>query len=179
MYRCRDCVLEFEELKQLGDGLEFATCGFCGAVADRAYDLERVNIRPDMEPGYNIGLGEYIGSRRELRERLAYHNARAPDLFMNDNPSDGRLTSEERAELEGNSPGIAGTVLEKRRRGDWSSEPDGELTEKDMTGEPFTPIMSKVVTEGKADYQAIRDQIKETHAKGLSDGQRDTWRTGV
>lgn len=125
-------------------------CHKCGAPMQRVYDSQNVAVRGDIEPGYDISLGEYVGSRRELREKLAYANAYNPDLMMNGAPSAGRLTSEERAEVEGRSVPVSQTIFEKRKQPGWGNNPSGD---------------EAVVTEGESNYGKIRESIKQAHGR--------------
>ena len=138
-----------EEIRTSSADNTKSNCEFCGGSALRAYDKENVIIRPDLEPGYNESLGEHVGSRRELREKLAFHNAASPDLVTNSYPSDGRLTKEERAEVADKR----NSVFDRRQRPGWGSNPVGEAAEEG------------IAVEGKANYQEIRDVIKKRHKK--------------
>ena len=154
VFRCIDCQSEQEEIKDTG--CSESVCLFCGAKAIRAYDRQTISVRPDIEPQYDISLGEYVGSRREYREKLAYNNAYSPDLMLNDTPSAGRLTKEERDEVEGRQVVERGTIFEKRKRPGWGSNVGGD---------------EAVVSEGKADYQPIKAYIKRQHERGRADGK--------
>lgn len=123
-------------------------CDKCGKSMQRVYDKQNVAMRGDIEPGFDISLGAYVGSRRELRDKLAYSNAYNPDLMMDDTPSAGRLTVEERAEVEGRNIPVQETVFEKRKRANWGSSPPGD---------------ESIVAEGEADYGKIREAAKRDH----------------
>lgn len=150
-FRCTECdhVEEFIESIDQRDNPHF--CPFCSSLMRRAIELQNVVIRGDIEPGFDESLGEYVGSRRELREKLAYRNAYNPDLMTNSEPKDGRLTKEERAIVEGRPMPERKTIFDRRQEPGWASE----SSELDDTG------MSVVATEGNADYKEIIGYIKE------------------
>lgn len=142
-YRCVNnyCSLHvanytWESYRYNFSGRDRDDCPKCGEVGERAHDKEIPIIRPDIEPGYNISIGENVGSRRELREHMAIHNAASDDMLINSYPSDGRLVKEERAEFLSKKAG-----------------------KKSISG-------FDVVTEGVANYQEIRDYAKEYKRKG-------------
>ena len=147
MFRCF-CGQEKEELFRVPRVTRPIYCDKCGRPMERVYDKQNVAFREDIVAGYDVSLGEYIGSRKHLRERLAYHNAHNPDLMTNSNPSAGRLTVEERALAEGQSVPDNETIFEKRKRLGWGNDPIGE---------------EAVATEGVADYSDIRQSIKQYH----------------
>lgn len=152
VFRCTKCALEFEEFRHGFAGRDSAKCGFCGSAAVRAHDKETVHVVPDIEPRYDIPLGKNITSRREYREALAYQNAWSPDLMLNDSPNDGRLTREERMELEGTQVNsVSGNIFERRKRAGW-----GSSNEKDA-----------ITVEGKADYEPIKEHIRKQHERRL------------
>ena len=138
---------EWEEYRATFEGRDKSICPVCGGDAVRAHDKELPNIRPDIEPGYNVSVGAHIGSRRELREHMAFHNAASDDLITNSYPSDGRLVKEERDEVRGKS-----SVLDNRKKAGWGREPSTSGFD--------------IKTEGVADYQKIRDYAKEHKRKG-------------
>ena len=117
----------------------------CGNRMDRAMNHEGVLVIPDMEPGFQESAGEYISSRKDWRESLARNNAHDPNLFMNSNPSAGRITEEERRNLE------VQTIFDKRQRAGWGKNP--------------AESEDSVVVEGSAEphYREIRRQAKEVH----------------
>lgn len=153
-FRCTNCYLDFESIEPTST--TEVKCGFCGGRAVRAYDKQTVAVRGDIEPRFDESLGEYVGSRREYREKLAYHNAYSPDLFLNDTPSAGRLTSEERSIVEGSEVTERGTIFEKRKRPGW-----GANTEAD----------DRISVEGKADYEPIKEHIKAQHERRRESGK--------
>ena len=144
VYRCKVCGFEFEDIRNHTDS-DVALCKFCGSTADRAHDKEVPVVRPDIEPGYNPSLGKYVTSRKDVREQAAYFNAAVPDLMLNSYPSDGRLSKEERTELEDRE-----TVLTMRDRPGWGDNPDED----------------GIAVEGKADYTKLSDVIKRRHGWG-------------
>jgi len=158
VFRCVNCQLVQEEIKETS--CAETVCSFCGAKSIRAYDLQTVKMVGDIEPHFDISLGENIGSRREYREKLAYNNAYSPDLFMNDTPSDGRLTKEERDEVEGRQVDERGTIFEKRNRPGWGANV--------RVGDS---IPDAIIAEGKADYEPIKDHIKKQHERRRDDGK--------
>ena len=143
VFRCELCGYIHEEVKPYSDSDESA-CTFCGGKANRAHDKETVQVRGDIEPGYNVSLGKYVTSRRDVREEAAKFNAAVPDLMTNSYPSSGRLTKEERVELEQRE-----TVLTKRGKGSWGSNP--------------SDADDGIAVEGKANYDEIRKAVKVRH----------------
>ena len=156
VFRCKVCKLEFEEFRHNYENMNSAKCGFCGGEAVRAHDKEIPHVIPDIEPRYDIGLGEHVTSRKDYREKLAYNNAWSPDLFYKDNPNDGRLVKEERAELESRPVTAQGTVFEKRNRPGWGGNPSDE---------------DSIQVEGKADYEVIKKHIINQHERRLENGE--------
>jgi hypothetical protein len=154
IFRCKICALEIEDIQPTGCGE--IKCTFCGGRAVRAYDKQTVRMIGDIEPRFDESLGVNVGSRREYREQLAYQNAYSPDLFMGSNPSDGRLTREERDEVEGRQVAERGTIFEKRKRYGWASNPSGE---------------DSIVVEGEADYEPIKQHIKSQHERRRQNGK--------
>lgn len=144
VFRCKDCGTVQEELRDVGENNNKASCAFCGGNSERAHDQERVVVRPDIEPGFNESLGQNIGSRRELREALAFNDAHSKELMIGSNPSDGRLTKEERVELIDKQRGVLG----RRDDSGWGNEGTDE---------------DAVTVEGVADYDALRKSIKKNH----------------
>ena len=128
-------------------------CTFCGGKSERDFSKEGVSFRPDIEPGYNESLGMQIGSRRELREVLAFHNAAAPDLMMGGYPSDGRITSaEERVEAVKHESRSGNSVIDKRRNAGWRVNEEAEhVVDEDIS------------VEGRADYKAITADLRKRH----------------
>ncbi len=147
VFRCF-CGQEKEELFNVPRVTRPVYCDKCGKPMERVYDTQNVAMRGDIEPGYDISLGAYVGSRKDLREKLAYLNAYNPDLPTNDTPSAGRLTAEERAEVENRAIPVSETVFEKRNRPGWGASPPGD---------------EAIVSEGEADYGAIREAAKREH----------------
>jgi len=145
VYRCPVCGFVFEDVRSYTDG-EVALCKFCGETANRAHDKEIPIVRPDVEPYYNPSLGKYVTSRKDIREEAARLNAAVPDLMLNSYPSDGRLTKEERAELEDRE-----TVLDRRDNLNWGRNPSGD---------------DGIVAEGEADYDSIKKAIRQRHGWG-------------
>lgn len=148
-YRCInvECEWEWEEYRSTFKGREESYCPNCPSIGLRAHDKETVNIRPDIEPGYNVSVGAHVGSRRELRQHMAFHNAASDDLITNSYPSDGRLVKEERDEVVGKS-----SVLDNRKKSGWGRKPSTSGLD--------------ITIEGVADYQKIRDYAKEYKRKG-------------
>lgn len=147
VFRCY-CGQEKEELFSVPRVTRPVYCDKCGKPMERVYDTQNVAMRGDIEPGFDISLGVYVDSRRDLRDKLAYRNAYNPDLMMNGTPSAGRLTVEERAEVEGRDIPGSQTIFEKRKQPGWSASPPGD---------------EAIVTEGEADYSAIRQAAKRDH----------------
>lgn len=149
-YRCEECVITWDEYRLTMKGRAGSNCPKCGRSARRAHDLEIPSMRSDIEPRFDQSTGAYITSRKDLREQLALHNAASDELPTNSYPSAGRLCEEERKELsnEGNS------LFKNRRKPGWGQSliSDGGEAEIDIT------------VEGKADYQEMRDNIKQQHA---------------
>ena len=86
-------------------------CDSCGKPMERDYSNQTISMRPDIDPQYDISLGEYITSRKDKREKLAYNNAYCPDLMVGSNPSAGRLVKEEKDILEGTTPVLESTDI--------------------------------------------------------------------
>lgn len=154
IFRCEKCALEIEDIQPTG--CSEIKCTFCGSRAVRAYDKQTVKMIGDIEPRYDISLGKYVGSRREYREELAYSNAYAPDLFLGGNPSDGRLTKEERDEVEGRQVVERGTIFEKRQKPGWGSDFGDD---------------ERIAVEGEADYEPIKAHIKKQHERRRGNGK--------
>lgn len=154
VFRCVRCQHEQEEIREVG--CTESACTFCGERAIRAYDKQTVSVIADIEPRYDFSLGKHVSSRREYREELAYQNAYSPDLFMNDTPSAGRLTREERAIAEGREVVERGTVFEKRKRPGWGANPDSD---------------DRIVVEGTADYEPIKEHIRVQHERRRESGK--------
>ena len=155
VYKCIDCKLEFESVESV-ENRNSVSCSFCGGLCDRMLDKQTFSVRPDIEPRYDISLGEHVGSRREYREKLAYNNAYSPDLFIGDTPTEGVLTKEERAELEGEKVLPAGTVFDKRQGENWGSNPLGSMDDDPNLAEG-------VAVFGEADYRTNINTIKKSH----------------
>lgn len=157
-YKCTECGHIEEDLLEINARNKAQSCPHCGALMRRAIELQNVVMRPDIEAGFDESLGEYIGSRRELREKLAFANAYCPDLMQNSEPQAGRLTKEERAIAEGRPVYQKKTIFERRQEPGWGKEPDigSALAGKDPdAGDGL------ITTEGVADYKEIKDYIKE------------------
>lgn len=148
VYRCTACGTTQEELRNYDLDSDKTICGFCGEVSERAHDKERVSVRSDIEPGYNISLGTHIGSRRELREKLAFNNANSPELMLGSNPSEGRMVKEERVEY-----------IDKQRL---AAVGRGEALQK---VEAPDDLVGQYEIEGKADYGIIKQTIKDRHER--------------
>ena len=150
-YRCKFCGSNFEKYAQIAGDIvpECPTCG--SSSVERDYSRQLVAVQPDIEPYYNFSLGEHVGSRRELREKLAYNNAWSPDMPRG-NPTDGVLTKEERFELEGKDvPQHQGSVLDKRRRGE-------------------VRVDHEIDVEGEANYDEIKTKLRERHERRGGNG---------
>lgn len=143
---CTACGHIEEMLTEIKDRNDLPSCKYCGSEMRRAMELQNVIIKGDIEPGFDESLGEYIGSRKELRERLAYHNAYNPDLMIDHEPSAGRLTSEERAIVEGRPVQEKKTIFDRRQEPGWGQEPTG--TQDDM-----------ISTEGQIDRETINQSL--------------------
>ena len=141
-YVCTFCGHRWEEQLPVLNRNDPRTCVKCGLACERDTQREIPVVRGDIEPYINIGLGEHVASRADLREKLAQHNAYSPDLMINDTPNAGRMYPEERADL-----------ASKRVRPGWGENPQKEDV-------PF-----QVYTEGKANYKVIKDQIKRAHGE--------------
>ena len=139
-YSCNNCGERRELLREIPQRGKVVYCSSCGSPMRRALGQEGAVVRGDIEPRYDFSLGEYVGSRREYREKLAQHNAYSPDLFLNTAPSAGRLTKEERQELE-----VARAPAS-----------DGDAGWLDGDG---------ITVEGEADYGSIRAAARRRHAK--------------
>lgn len=98
-YRCPYCGYEQEEYRHTFHGRDKAKCKNCEGTMSRAHDKEIPIIRPDIEPGYNMAVGEYVTSRADLRTHMAVLNAASDDMIINSYPPGGRLCKEERAEM--------------------------------------------------------------------------------
>lgn len=146
-YRCPYCGYEQEEYRYNFKNRDKSTCDECGGSMIRAHDKEIPNIRPDIEPGFNQSIGAHVGSRRELREHMAFHNAASNDMIVNSYPSDGRLVKEERAEVLSKS-----NIFDDRNKRGWGRKPSTSGFDIDI--------------DGKADYQEIRDYAKK-YKKGV------------
>lgn len=147
-FRCVKCGMTYElffhNSQPVPSGMLCPACRFY--TVERAMDLEGFNVRGDIQPHFNESLGEYVGSRREWREKLAYHNARDENLMQGSSPSGGRLTKEERAEVEGRLLPNKKTIFERRREPGW--------------GEVPRDADSPIEVEGAADYKEIIDYGK-------------------
>lgn len=148
---CIECGYSEDILADLDSRDNAVFCPHCGSFMRRALEQQTVMMRGDIEPGFDESLGEYVGSRRELREKLAYRGAYCPDLMQNPEPSAGRLTSEERDIVEGRNVGkyAKKTIFERRKQPGWGGNPS-VLNNPDA-----------VTTEGEADYSSTINYIKE------------------
>lgn len=140
---CSECSHREEILAEMRDRNTVRLCMMCGAPMRRAIEEQNVNVIGDIKPGYDESLGVHIGSRREKREQLAYRGAYSPDLMYGSEPSAGRLTSEERAIVEGRPVYTKGSSF-GRQDSDRASSVDQDM----------------IATEGEADYTALIDDIK-------------------
>ncbi len=157
-YKCPECEYIEEALLSMGERNNAPFCPYCGSFMRRAMELQNVNLRPDIEPGYDQSLGVHVGSRKDLREALAYANAYCPDLMTGSEPLAGRLTKEERAIEEGKDVRVAKTIFERRQEPGWGQNPAaGEVLRSD------DPVIE---SDGQANYQEIIDHIKERSANG-------------
>ena len=149
-YRCIDTYCDHiqEEYRFTIKDRGRSRCKICGNSSIRAHDLEVPSMRSDIEPRFDQSTGAYITSRKDLREQLALHNAASPELPTNSYPSAGRLCKEEREELSN----AGSSLFANRRKPGWGVQPKTNDSEFEIT------------TEGKADYQEIRDNIKQQHA---------------
>lgn len=154
-YECKHCNTRFEALRPLEERTE-TRCPFCSRMAQRNMEGELPLMVGDMEPHFNHSLNAYIGSRREWREHLAFNNAYDPNIERGSEPKDGRLTREERAELEGSNIIVdrGASIFDKRRRPGWGTVPV----------DPENPIE----TDGnaKADYDSIKADAKRAYYGG-------------
>lgn len=149
-YRCLNCLDIWDEYRPTFAGRDRSKCSKCGANAKRAHDLEVPSMRSDIEPRFDVSTGAYITSRKDLREQLALHNAASDELPTNSYPSAGRLCNEEREELSN----AGSSLFDKRRKPGWGAPP----SLPDGGGDEF-----EISVEGKADYQVMRDNIKQQH----------------
>lgn len=147
---CTACEYPEEVLAERKDRNKEKYCPHCGSLMRRAMEEQTVHMRGDIEAGFDESLGEYVGSRRELREKLAYANAYCPDLMHGSEPSAGRLTSEERAIEENRSAQPKKTIFERRQEPGWD---EVGVMRDDM-----------LEVEGKADYKAFMSEVKERNA---------------
>lgn len=146
-------------------------CPMCASLMRRAYEDQNVAIRGDIEPGYDVSLGEHVGSRRELREKLAFKNAYCPDLMQNSEPLAGRLTPEERAIAEGRPVHQRKTIFERRKERGWGKEPNmGDiLASNDPNAGEGT-----VASDGVANYDNYMKEVKERVAIAARNRQNKT-----
>lgn len=156
-YTCTECGHTEEMLLEERETKRPRFCTYCSTLMRRAYELQTVQVRGDIEPHYNESLGEYIGSRSHLRERLAHHNAYNPDLMQGSEPKAGRLTREEKAIVEDKSPNSKQTIFERRQQSGWGA--DSNLTDPRNTDSEVVETFG-----GEADYTEITDYIKERSA---------------
>jgi putative FmdB family regulatory protein len=145
-FKCTKCDYTVDILEEIRFRNKAQFCPNCGSLMRHAMELQKVTMRGDIEPGYDESLGEYVGSRRELREKLAFSNAYCPDLMQNPEPQAGRLTPEEKAEVLERKHSPKKTIFERRKESGWD-----QPTNDDM-----------VMTEGVADYSQLTQYIKES-----------------
>jgi len=157
-YRCPECGHTKESLLSMSERNEAPFCEHCGSFMRRDIEEQTVNMRPDIEPGYDVSLGVHVGSRKELREELAYRNAYSPSLMMGSEPQAGRLTKEERSIAEGQPVHTQKTIFERRKEPGWGQNPsEGDV----FGGSDPNDVKDIIVSEGQADYTEIKDYIKE------------------
>ncbi len=148
---CMVCGDRVEMLVERKDRNTLRFCRHCSSPMRRALEDQTVVMQGDIEPGFDESLGEYVGSKRELREKLAYANAYCPDLMMGSEPSAGRLTPEERAIVEGREVEEKKTIFDRRKEAGW----DSEINSRDQ---------DIIATEGSADYKAFIEDIKSRNS---------------
>lgn len=167
-YRCTECGHTKESLLDMSQRNETPFCPECGSFMRRAMELQNVITRPDIEPGYDVSLGTYVGSRKQLREELAYRDAYNPDLMTGSEPQAGRLTKEERAIEEGKDVRQVKTIFERRKEPGWGKNPsEGDI----LKGYDPKTKQDIIVSEGDADYGEIKEYIKERSANAARDRQ--------
>lgn len=157
-YKCPECGHIEDELLQISERNAAPFCFHCGSLMRRAMELQSITVRPDIEPGYDQSLGVHVGSRKELREQLAYANAYCPDLMSGSEPLAGRLTQEERAIEEGRVASPNKTIFERRNEPGWGENP--------ALGDSLRGDDPVIESDGQADYTEIIDYIKERSANG-------------
>ena len=158
-YRCPQCGHEEDEIVIPGaQASRSPFCPMCSSLMQRAYDKQNVAVRGDIEPGYDVSLGDHVGSRRDLREKLAYKNAYCPDLMQGSEPSAGRLTPEERAIVEGRPVQQRKTIFERRKEPGWGQNPDIGAVLQSSDPNAGDGI---VITEGDYDHQQFMGEVKE------------------
>ena len=142
IFKCESCGATDEVVKSVNDR-NYQICS-CGKMMIRDFSNQNVAMVSDIKPSYNESLGMHISSRQDLREKMAYYNSYSPDI-PNGNPSDGVLTKEERLEVESDKE----DVFSRREQSGWGNnpiDPDDGIT-----------------VDGEADYNAVREGIKEQH----------------
>lgn len=160
VYLCGFCGHTDEVLRDIASS--DIVCTFCGGKSVRDFSKEGFSVRGDLEPGFNESLGMHIGSRRELREALALHNAVAPDLMMGSYPSAGRITSnEERLEAIKHETRTGSSIFDKRRDTGWCVNEEAEHV-----------VDGDITVEGKADYTPIIADLKKRHRSPAERGGR-------
>lgn len=158
-FKCIECGHTKEELLDVDARDEDRFCPHCSSPMRRAMELQTVHMRPDIEAGYDQSLGTYVGSRRELREKLAYNNAYCPDLMYGSEPQAGRLTTEERDIHQSQDIRVKKTIFERRKEPGWD-QPDSVISStRDDAGQDVVEV------EGTADYSKFIQDVKERSTK--------------
>ena len=148
VFRCGKCGETTERLltKRFRKSTWMCSNGACGGEAVRSYELEGCTFVPDIEPYYDLSLGEHIKSRQDKRDALKFLNAYDPTMERGGTPTGG-LKREEQAEL---------VSKEKTKFG--AMNPGLNLGKK---------IDTEIVVEGETDRSDAIKVIKDRHKQEL------------
>lgn len=154
VFGCQMCGAVQERLLDVSQKKLLAYCDECDGIAKRRFDLEGVAFVPDIEPHYDISLGEHITSRADKRDALRFYNAYDPTMERGGTPTGG-LARHEQADIITKGKSRFGSGLKPGLNIDQTNQVDDLIT-----------------IEGESDRSDSVKAIKDTHRQVLTDKGR-------